>query len=339
MNKLTLEKIGELAGVSRSTVSRVINHQASVKPEVRERVLAVVNETGYQPDPAARSLASHRSGIIGLIIPQRAQTLFTDPYFAHLIQGISQACNTHDYILSLFMFHSDEDEEKFRPRISRKQLFDGVIVTASQIVDPLVSQLIANKVPFVLNGRHDDPSVNFVDADSLQGAYTAVKHLIGLGHRRIATITGPMTNLAAVDRKQGYLNALQEHGYPLDERLITTGNYSEAGGFEAMHRLLPQRPDAVFVASDTMALGAIRALHSVGMTVPAEVAVVGFDDMPSAATFSPPLTTIAQPIQRIGRVAVETLIDILQTNLEPARRIVIPTHLVVRDSCGAGQLP
>jgi LacI family transcriptional regulator len=190
MSKLTLEQIAELSGVSRSTVSRV-------RPEVRQRVLRVIEETGYHPDPAARSLASQRSGIIGLVIPRSVQFLFTDPYYPRLMQGIAQACNMHHYILSLFLFYTEEEEQRLSPRVTRKQLVDGVIVSALPVNDPLTVQLLENDVPFVMIGRPTDSSgISFVDADNPEGAYKAVSHLARLGRRRIATITGPLNTAA-----------------------------------------------------------------------------------------------------------------------------------------------
>lgn len=333
--KLTIRQIATLAGVSRSTVSRVINDHPNVSPETREHVLQIVTETGFRPDPIARSLSSRRAGIIGLVIPLAIQSLFEDPFFPRLMQGIAQGCNTHDYILSLFLLHTLEEEAKLYPRISRRQLLDGVIVTATRNGDPLISQLLANQIPFVLHGRHEDPRVSFVEVDNVIGAYTAVTHLVRLGRRRIALITGPSASLAAEDRKRGYLNALQERRVRVDESLIFHGDFTETSSYEAMQRLLPHKPDAVFVASDTMALGALRALREAGVRVPDEVAMVGFDDMPQAATADPPLTTVRQPIQRAGVLAVEMLIDILQNGAEPARRIILPTELVIRASCGS----
>lgn len=338
MGKLTLEKIGRLSGVSRSTVSRVINNHPNVKPAVRERVLQIVAETGYHPDPAARSLVSNRSGIIGLIIPQGVQSVFDAPYFPRLIQGISRGCNARNYVLSLFLFQTEDDEAKLYPSILHNQLFDGLIVAASQTNRPLVPQLIANKIPFVLNGRHEDPIVSFVDADNKVGAYTIVSYLIRLGYTRIGTVTGPITNLAAIDRKEGYLKAHRDHGLPLDEDLIAEGDYTEISSYEATQRLLVHKPKAIFVASDTMAMGSLRALRDANIIVPDEIALVGFDDMPHAITATPPLTTVRQPTQRIGTLAVETLIDILENSIEPARRIIVPTELVIRASCGTGRV-
>ena len=333
--KLTIRQIAKLAGVSRSTVSRVINDHPNVSPETREQVSLIVAQTGFHPDPIARSLSSRRAGIVGLVIPLAIQSLFEDPFFPRLMQAISQGCNTHDYILSLFLLHTLEEETRVYPRISRRQLLDGVIVTATRNRDPLIPQLLANRVPFVMQGRHEDPRVNFVEVDNVTGAYTAVTHLVRLGRRRVALIAGPASSVAAEDRKRGYLNALLERRLPVDEGLIVHGDFTETSGYQAMQRLLPHEPDAVFVASDSMALGALRTLREAERRVPEEVALVGFDDLTHAATADPPLTTIRQPIQCMGALAVEMLIDILEDRAQPARHITLPTELVIRASCGS----
>jgi LacI family transcriptional regulator len=338
MGKLTLKEIAKLSGVSRSTVSRVVNSHPKVSAEVRERVLKIIAETGYQPDPAARSLAMQRSGIIGLVIPRAMQSLFTDPYYPRLIQGIARACNANDYTLSLFLFHTADEEQKLYPRVLRTQLVDGVIVTGAQLDDPLLPQLIRNQVPFVMVGRPAGrPAVSFVDADNVVGAYSAVSHLARLGHERIATITGPLNVTVGLDRRQGYLDALNDRNLLINDALIAEGDFTEEGGYSAMQRLLPHEPDAVFAASDIMAFGALRALREAGLSVPRDVAVVGFDDLPAAAYSDPPLTTIRQPILRAGVEAVEILVDILQNGPEPARHVTLATDLVIRSSCGSIQ--
>jgi LacI family transcriptional regulator len=217
-------------------------------------------------------------------------------------------------------------------------LLDGVIITATRAGDSLIPRLLESQVPLVVQGRHEDPGISYVDTDNVTGAATAVGHLLRLGHRRVATITGPLDNTAAQDRKQGYLDAFRNRGRLVDEALIVSGDFTQASGYEAMQRLLPHEPDAVFVASDTMAMSALRAIREAGLTVPGDIALVGFDDLPQSATVDPPLTTVRQPIRRVGALAVETLIDILQNGFEPPRRLVLPTELVIRDSCGAGQI-
>ncbi len=335
MPKLTLDEIAALAGVSRATVSRVINHRANVSPEARERVQQIISHTGYRPNLAARTLAGSRSGTLGLIVPETSEILFTDPYYAFLIQGVAEACNQHEHVLSLILLPLGDGHARLPTHLLQGRPFDGLIVTASYIDDLLIPYLLHNQLPFVTVGQHHDPRVSFVDTDNQSGAYTAVQHLIGLGHTRIAAITGPMNNMAAVHRKQGYLNALWDHHLAVDEDLIVAGNFSEASGYRAMERLLPLAPDAIFVASDTMALGALRALRAAGRAVPRDVALVGYDDLPPAVQADPPLTTIRQPIKQNGRLAVETLLDILQNGPEPARHTLAPTQLIVRASCGA----
>jgi LacI family transcriptional regulator len=336
MANMTLEQIAELAHVSRSTVSRVINDHASVRPEVRQRVWEVIEETGYQPNMAARSLASRRTGIIGLVIPRNAQAIFTDPYFPRLIQGITQACNASDYTLSLFLFHDEEEERKLHPRVLRHGYVDGVIITSFHTDDPLIPQLQENGMPFVVIGRPPHTQqTSFIDVDNVNGAYTAVNHLLRQGRRRIATITGPLNTVVGQDRLQGYRQALQERGIPFDEALVKEGMFTETEARYAMSQLLAQQPDAVFAASDAMAFGALQTLHEASIAVPDQIALVGFDDIPVATVTNPPLTTIRQPIRRTGALAVETLIDLFDNGPQPPRQIILTTQLVIRGSCGA----
>lgn len=335
IEKLTIRQIAEMVGVSRSSVSRVLNDSPSVSAEMLERVQAVIAQTGYQPNPIARSLSGRRSNIIGLVIPLAVSSLFEDPFFARLMQGISRGCNSHDYTLSLFLFHSAEEERKLHHRISRSRLLDGIIVTATRTGDLLIPQLLDNGVPFVVHGKHEDSRVSYVEVDNEAGAYTAVSHLLRLGRQRIGHISGPSSSLAAQDRKKGYLKALQERGVPLDESLVAEGNFTETSSYDATHRLLSRKLDALFVASDSMAFGALRALREAGKRVPDDVAVVGFDDMPQAAIADPPLTTVRQPITRAGALAVEMLIEILEKGEGTPRRIILPTELVIRVSCGS----
>jgi LacI family transcriptional regulator len=333
--RLTLEKIGEMAGVSRATVSRVVNGTPGVRPEVRERVMGVIEETGYQPNLAARSLASNRMGLIGLVIPCAIQSLFTDPFFPRLIQGMTQVCNDNDYTMSLFLLHSEDEEEKLYPRVLNRGYLDGVILASFDKNDPLVARIEKSEMPFIMIGRPDETSnASYVDANSEEGAYSAVAHLIHRGRKRIATITGRLDMNSGIDRLNGYKNALSERGLPIDENLIVNGYNSEVEAYNAMLRLLPHKPDAVFVASDGMALGALRALRTANIAIPEEIAVVGFDDLPLAATSDPPLTTVKQPVRRMGALAAETLLDIIKEGSVPPRRIALPTELIIRQTCG-----
>lgn len=336
MSELTLEDIAKRSGVSRSTVSRVINGQPYVRQEVRERVLRVIQETGFHPNLAARALASQRSWMIGLVLPRNVSSFFTDPYFPRLTQGIARACNLYNYTLGLFLISTPIDEEKIFPRLSRRGFLDGILVQSGEVGDQLIERLINLTIPVVVAGRpfHSN-DVSYIDVDNVTAAYEAVTHLIQLGYRKIGTITGALTSTVSLDRKEGYLKALLNNGLRLDKNLIVEGDFTETGGYLAMQRLLPAQPDAVFAASDVMALGAMRAVREVGLRVPEDIAFVGFDDLPVATLANPPLTTIHQPIAEFGERAVEMLIDLIENGVKPPRRVIMDTELVIRESCGA----
>ena len=336
MQDLTLEDIGKLAGVSRSTVSRVVNNNPNVSDDVRERVQEVIQTTGYHPNVAARTLASHRSWMLGMVTPRSVSSFFADPYFPRLAQGIAQACNQYEYTLGLFLVGSKEDEEKIYPRISRKGLLDGILIQAGQIGDQLIDRLIDTSLPLVVVGRpFQTENVSFIDIDNNVSAYNAVSHLIRLGCKRIGTIAGLPGSTVSIDRKDGYLKALAERGRSVDESLIVDSDFTEAGGYFAMQQILPAKPDAIFAASDLMAIGAMRAVRDAGLKIPQDIAFIGFDDIPPATQHDPQLTTIRQPIIQFGFNSVEILIDLIENGIEPARRIIMDTELIIRDSCGA----
>jgi len=336
MPNLTLEDIAQQAGVSRSTVSRVLNNHPNVREEVRKRVLEVIQRTGYHPNAAARTLASQRSWVLGLVLPRSVSSFFSDPYFPRLTQGIAQACNHYNYTLSLFLVATAEDEAKIYPRISRPGLLDGVLLQSGQLGDQLMERLLASNMPLVVIGRpfHTE-GVSYVDVDNVSAAYNATSHLVRLGYQRIAMISGPLNSTVSIDRREGYIRALVERGRKVDGTLIVEADFTEIGGYYAMQSLLAARPDAVFVASDAMAIGAMRAVREAGLRIPEDIAFVGFDDLPMAATAIPPLSTVRQPIAPLGFKAVEVLIDLIENGSEPPRRIIMDTELIVRDSCGA----
>ena len=336
MPELTLEDIAKQAGVSRSTVSRVVNDDPNVKEAVRERIKDLIVSTGYHPHAAARTLASHRSWMIGLVLPLSVSSFFTDPYFPRLTQGIAQACNQHNYTLGLFLVSTKEDEKRIFPRISRRGLLDGIILQTSFKKDKLTDKLINSDIPVIIAGRpfHSN-GVSYIDVDNIMSAYWAVNHLIKLGYKRIATITGPLDGTPGIDRKEGYLKAIGEQGWAADENLITEGSFTEESGYHAMKRLLPYKPEAVFAASDNMAVSAMRAVREAGLRIPDDIAFVGFDDLPVASQSDVQLTTIRQPIIQFGATAVDVLIELIENGTKPSRRIIMDTELVIRDSCGA----
>lgn len=333
MTSLTLEEVAKRAGVSRSTVSRVINHQPSVSEEVRQRVWEVIRQTDYHPNLAARSLASQRSNVIGLVIPMGVSRLFVDPFFPILIQGVTSTCNAKDYSVMLWLAEP-EYERRMISQIFSNGLIGGVIIASMLMDDSLVSALSASTLPFTLVGRHPTLDfVSYVDADNHSGAREAVARLLRTGRKRVATITGPQNMIAGYDRLQGYLAALRERGIPFAPELVAYSDFSEMGGYEATKKLILAHPDGIFAASDSMAVGALRALREARLRVPHDVALIGFDDIPFAAHMEPPLTTIRQPIFQIGAVAAENLIQHIEDGSSQPSRLILPTELVIRSSC------
>jgi LacI family transcriptional regulator len=334
---LTLEDIARQAGVSRSTVSRVVNEYPNVSEDVRSRVLEVIQKTGFHPNAAARTLASQHSWTLGMVLPQSVSQFFTDPYYPHLTKGIAQACNDHNYTLALFLVASKEDEKKIFTRVTRKGLLDGVLVQSGHHGDQqIIGHLIDAEMPQVVIGRpFRSDNVSYVDVDNVNAAYNGVTHLIRLGYKRIGTITGPAKSTVGLDRMAGYTKALKERGLGIDESLIVDGDFTEAGGYYAMQKLLHSKPDAVFTASDIMAIGAMRAVREKGLNVPGDIAFVGFDDLPIASISDAQLTTIRQPVVQMGVRSVELLIDLIENGIQPPRHIIMDTQLVIRESCGA----
>ncbi|MGB4595844.1 MAG: LacI family DNA-binding transcriptional regulator [Anaerolineaceae bacterium] len=334
---LTLEDIAKLSGFSRSTVSRVLNHDSRVNPETREIIQKVIDELNFFPNLAARGLASGHTNVLGVIIPAGVPSLFNDPYFPVLLQGVSAACNKMDY--SVMLSISDiQYEKRLLGRLIHNRLVDGVIVASTLIGDPMVSALTNSDLPFVIVGRQPNLTANDVDVDNRQAARLATDYLIGQGYTRIAHITGPLNQKAGKDRLDGYKDGLISGGFKVDPKLIVTGNFTEHGGYLGMRKLLMSKPDAVFAASDLTAMGALRCLNEASLRVPEDVALVGFDDIPVASRITPSLTTIRQPIHDMGKMAAEALIDIIENGSKELRHITLSTELIIRGSTGAPKL-
>ena len=331
----TLEEIARLSGVSRSTVSRVINNDRRVSLETRQRVQQVIQQHNFRPNAVARGLAGGRTGVIGLVIPMGVGRLFSDPYFPLLIQGVSAACNMQDQSVMLWMAEPEFERRTIR-QILNSNLIDGIIIASALNDDPILAAIEQGQLPFIMVGRHFSRSdISYVDVDNHNAVREVVTYLIRLGFHRIATITGPQNMIAGIDRLQGYQDALREWRIPLEAELVIDGSFSEEGGYQAVQRLLPYNPEAIFAASDAMALGAMRGLVDAGLRVPEQISIIGFDDIPNAARSNPPLTTVRQPIVRAGAVAAETLMDIIRYPDRGPRRIILPTELVIRESCAS----
>ena len=329
----TMERIAELSGVSRSTVSRVINDDRRVSSATRERVRAVIEQEGYEPNLMARSLASGRTNMLAVVLPMSKKEVLSDPYFFALMNGIAKAADARGRFVMLSLAESG-----FRHRIediARQRLVDGVILSASQFDDPQIDRLLESGIDFVNVGRTDREDVSYVDVDNVGGARDATVHLLSLGRRRVATIAGPSYSVPGIDRLQGYMEALAGHGLEVDDNLIEEGDFTVGSGRQAMRRLLEQQPDAVFAASDRMAVGALREIGAAGLRVPLDVSVVGFDDIALARNSDPELTTVRQEPAELGAAAVELLVDLIEDQTAVGRKVIVPAELVVRASCGA----
>jgi DNA-binding LacI/PurR family transcriptional regulator len=338
-----LEDVAAMAGVSRATVSRVVNGRATVAEELRERVQDAIDVLGYVPNQAARALMTRRSDAIALVASEPAARVFSDPFFSGIVRGVSMEANRAGLQLVLMMAQDFDDLERVK-RFLRSSPVDGVMLISGHDADGLPEELQRLHTPHVIGGRptHEVPGALYVDNENLVGAELATRHLVGLGCTVIGTITGLLDMPVGVDRLAGYTNAL---GPAFREDLVESGDFTQRAGEIAMDRLLERAPDldAVFVASDLMALGALSALRRAGRRVPGDVAVVGFDDNGFATTAEPRLTTIRQDPVVQGRAMVRLYlahhrpdIALLPEEGLPevggGEHVVLPVSLVVRES-------
>ncbi|MGV9370856.1 LacI family transcriptional regulator [Micromonospora sp. BL1] len=327
----TLEAVARLAGVSRATVSRVVNGSTTVAEPIRQAVRRAVEELGYVPNLAARSLVTQRTDSVALVLPEAATRVFSDDQvFPGIIRGAAQELEAADKQLVLMLAGSPAGHERVE-RYTTGRHVDGVLFASLHGEDPLPGRLARLGIPVVCSGRPlDGADVPYVDVDHEGGVSTAVQHLIANGRRRIATIAGPQDMVAGIERLIGYRSAITDAGLP---ELVAYGDFTRESGTAAMRELLAADPelDAVFAASDLMAHAALRALREEGRRVPEDVAVIGFDDIETAAYTEPPLTTVRQPIVELGRSMTRQLLRIAAGE-EVEQALVLPTELVLRES-------
>ncbi len=359
--KPTIDDIARLAGVSKATVSRVLNRKPDVDPATRERILRIVEEQNFVPSVTASNLARGKSRLIGVLIPS-----FTQPFIQDVMRGVAETIEQTPYELVLYSANRtmhDKDKSRLIDNILATKLTAGVLAMfMGQSVHHL-AELHKNGFPVVVIDDQElpDATIPWVGADNHTGSYDAVCHLLSLGHRRIAHIQGPMRYLCSQERYEGYKQALMEAGIELDEKLVMEGEFQPNGGRLAANTFfaLPkeQWPTAIFAANDQMAYGVLAAAEEHDLRIPGDVALVGFDDISTSAHIRPPLTTVRQPFYEMGQRGIETLLSLLNTSIpalhtgagwpasrpsissdgEQSMRVQFATSLVVRASSGFSQ--
>jgi DNA-binding LacI/PurR family transcriptional regulator len=330
----TIKEIAAVAGVSKSTVSRVLNDTPGVSPKARELVKTAIEQTGYQPNRAARSLVTRATGSIGLVVSEAHARIFSDPFFASMVRGATEVVRPLGIHLVLMLAEDRRAREQLLDYLRHGHV-DGVLFVSTHAADPLPRILVAERLPAVLSARPVSRlPISYVDVDSVAGAGLAVDHLVSRGRRRIATIAGPQDMPAGQDRLRGWEEALAAHGLPHGADLVAYGDFDRGSGARAMEELLGRGVsfDGLFVASDLMALDALAVLREHQLRVPQDVAVVGFDDSDAATQARPALTTVRQPVEEMAKALTLTLLDRIGDPDAPITSRVFPPKLIERAS-------
>lgn len=326
----TINDIARRAGLSKASVSRALNGKQDVDPETRKRVLRLAAQMGYVPSASARALSNGRSSSLGLLVPT-----LTWPWILEVLRGVAEEIERSGYSLILYTTSGGEDSEReFMAQVVPAGAVDGLVLVIPLGMLDYIERLARGGLPIVaVDDRGHYPDLPTVATTNIEGGRSATSHLIEQGRKRIAMLNGPHDFGCNRDRLEGYRSALQQAGLRFDPHRVTDSDFKETGGASAMTALLKADPrlDAVFVANDVMAFGAMRALRNSGRRVPEDVAVVGFDDIPASAMTHPPLTTVRQPLYEMGRTAASMVMAAVRGE-SISKRIELPTSLVIRDS-------
>ncbi len=331
--KVTIYDIAQESGFSYSTVSRVLNGFEFVKASTREKVLAAADRLGYVANVQARALAGGRSNVIGLLVPG-----LDNGYIGEIARGIDEELAKINYDLMLYTTHRHQGKESVYINQIVRGLAAGLLTIVPLVPATYVEALQARQtpLPYVLIDQYDDSGLSsIVDATNHQGMYEATTYLLDQGHSRIGFISGMMEIRSAIDRLEGYKAALLDRGVKIYDDLIVSGEFSAIKGYDAAKTLLARspRPTAILASNDIMAFSAMNAIRDHGLDIPADVSVIGFDDIPQAQIVHPKLTTVRQPLDQMGRAAVKLLLDQIEQPDHPPQHVTLPTELIVRDSC------
>jgi DNA-binding LacI/PurR family transcriptional regulator len=326
---ISIKDIARRAGVSHSTVSRALRNSPLVNPKTTREIQGIARELAYQPSAVARGLVTRKTRTIGVVV-----TTIADPFVSEVVIGIELAANDNGYSVFLADSNADPVREKNVVHSFAERRVDGIVVTSSRVGALYTSLLAQMMVPIVLiNNQHPGEFVHSVMIDNVQGSKDATDHLIRLGHRRIAYVGDQYGHESDTERFAGYRQALEEAAIPLQPEIVVHGDSKPESGIAAMDKLmaLPERPTAVFCYNDMTALGVLRSAHVHGLQVPADVSIVGFDDLFIVSYTQPQLTTVRQPMQRMGRMAMENLLK-LMSGQPSVESVKVPAELIVRES-------
>jgi LacI family transcriptional regulator len=337
--RVTSQDVADVAGVSRTTVSLTLNEVQTVQisQKTRQKVIKVARDLGYVPDAAAQALASRRSRIIGLLLTRSPHHLISDDFFTQIIDSLINVIHQQDMRLMIDIVEPDHQQEIYINLVRSKKI-DGILLSGPRFDDDALMVLAETSFPTVLLGQLPDSDFCSVDVDNFSAAQTAVEHLISLGHTSIACITNTsLSYTASKERLNGYRSALRNSGLKFDPDLVAYADFTVDSGYECITDLISRRKgfSAVFVASDTVAIGAVSGLKKSGLKVPQDIAVVGFDDISYSRYMDPPLTTVRLPASELAHKASEMLIGLLKEGQPADKHLLLDTNLIVRSSCGA----
>jgi LacI family transcriptional regulator len=329
--KITIDEIANLAGVSKTTVSRVLNKKPDVDPATRKRILALISEYDFQPNAFAKAISIQNNRYIGLLIPHKAEYIFSNSFYTEVMRGVSTEVDTCGYYLLICYAHDINYLDIYK----QKRVEGFVLLSPGSYHKSIIESLKTEKVPFVSTAKVTNEEMVYVDIDNFYGGSLVMEHLVALGHKRIAYIGKPSL-ISSIERMNSHQAVLQKYGLPYDPSLVLITNTSSIeDGYETTLQLLrhPNRPTAIFLANDIMAIGAIQAIRKAGLKVPEDISVAGFDDISLASYSNPPLTTVRQPAFEKGVMATRLLIQSLEKQEIPSCKI-LEVELVVRGSTG-----
>jgi LacI family transcriptional regulator len=330
---VTIKDVARASGVSSATVSRVLSGYEFVRETTRNRVMEAVEDLGYVANLQARSLAGGHSQVIGLLVPN-----LDNGYVGTIMQGIDRELARVNYDVVLYTSHRHPGKESFYVDVIANGLTEGLLLVVPLVPTTYLEALRERHFPYVLIDQGDaKENSSVVEATNWQGAYEATRYLSQLGHTRIAFLTGSLAVRSAIDRFQGYKAALVDCDLPFREELVIEGDFQQQTGFETTKRLLQSvksPPTAIFASNDLSAFGAMDAAREYGLRVPDDISIIGFDDVPQASFVYPKLTTVRQPLEQMGQVAVKMLLEQIEDQSRPPQRVALATQLVIRDSCG-----